>query len=53
MEIQNISGSDIMTSKLSVNTNITGENTKPEKQPEPANEQNTEGSKGRLIDTKA
>ncbi len=53
MEVQNISGSDIVTGKLSVNSNISAENSKPEKQPESINWKNPEESKGSFIDTKA
>lgn len=53
MEVQNISGSDIIQSGLSVNSSVRSENIKPEKQEPQENTPKLEQEKGNNIDTKA
>ena len=53
MEIQNISGADIISQKLSVNTEISNENIRSENQVESENQINPEEGKGTLIDITA
>lgn len=53
MEIQNISGADIVSQRMSVETNISNENVKPETTSESENQINAEEQKGTLIDIKA
>ncbi len=51
MEIQNISGTDLISSGFSVNTSISSENVKPEKEPENENRTNKDETKGTHVDT--
>ncbi len=54
MDVQNISGSDIVSNKLSVNTDISNESQKPEEEaqaPQNPNNNNVEKNKGAHIDT--
>ena len=53
MEVQNISGTDIISSKMDVNPRITNENARSERKEIPEAEINPESTKGRIIDTKA
>ena len=52
MEIQNISGADTVSQKLSDNTELSNENVRLENQ-EPERQINTEEHKGTLIDITA
>ncbi len=53
MEVQNISGSDIISSGMNVNSRITHENANPERQETTENKINPEKEKGNNIDIKA
>lgn len=53
MEIQNISGADIITQRLSVNSSISNENVRPESNTESENNIKPEEQKGKLIDIRA
>jgi hypothetical protein len=53
MDVQNISGSDIVSSGLNVNSRISHENVKTERQEPQENNSNFEKEKGNNIDIKA
>ena len=52
MDVQNISGTDIIPAGLNVNSRVTSENVNLEKEPK-ENTVNPEKEKGNYIDTKA
>jgi hypothetical protein len=52
MDIQNISGADMIPGGLTVNSKVSTENVKVEKQEPHENIPNPEKDKGNLIDTK-
>jgi hypothetical protein len=53
MDIQNISGSDIISSGLNINSRVSSENAKIERQEPQENKINMEKVKGNYIDIKA
>ena len=53
MDVQNISGTDIISSGLNVNSRVTSENVNHEKQEPMENTVNPEKEKGNYIDIKA
>ncbi|MFH0974758.1 MAG: hypothetical protein V1874_03130 [Spirochaetota bacterium] len=53
MEIQNISGADIISGGFNANSRVSGENAKVEKQEAKEETVNPEKEKGNIIDTKA
>ncbi|MBN2038837.1 MAG: hypothetical protein JW864_02280 [Spirochaetes bacterium] len=53
MEVQNISGADVVSQRLSVETNISSENVRQENTAKSENQITSEENKGTLIDVKA
>ncbi len=53
MDVQNISGTDIVSNKISANTEISNENLKTREEPSPEEGKVVEENKGNNIDTYA
>ena len=53
MDVQNISGTDIISNKISVNTEISNENVKTDEEPVNEESKSVEENKGNSIDTYA
>ncbi len=53
MDVQNISGTDIVSNKLSVNTEISNESSEVDEEPRSEENNNPEPNKGANIDTYA
>ncbi len=53
MEVQNISGADMVSNRISVRTEISNENLKPAEEPVREQVRAPEENKGKLVDTYA